>query len=141
MLSILIQSWSIRRTKHKVSALIGIALAAVILIVLIFPFVKRNRQDHTGIDQVDRVASADTLRHILYREPVTLRNEFESGNISIEEYEDQIGELRMEAARLMRERSEHRQRLLEAELALETEVQRVRKLRDNDETQDDAENA
>ena len=27
-----------------VSALIGIALAAVILVVLIFPFVKRNRQ-------------------------------------------------------------------------------------------------
>ena len=123
------------------SALIGIALAAVILIVLIFPFVKRNRQDPSGIDQVYRVASAETLRHLLYLEPVTLRNEFESGNISIEEYEDQIGELRLEAARLLRERSEHRQRLLEAELALETEVQRVKNLRANDEVRDDAQNA
>ena len=123
------------------SALVGIALAAVILIVLIFPFVKRNRQNPTGIDQVDRVASAETLRHLLYREPVTLRTEFESGNISIEEYEDQIGELRLEAARLLRERSQHRQRLLEAELALESEVQRVRNLRANDEVRDDAENA
>ena len=124
-----------------VSAFIGISLAAVILIVLIFPFVKRSRQAPPGIDQVDRVASAETLRHLLYREPVTLRNEFESGNISIEEYEDQIGELRLEAARLMRERSEHRQRLLEAELALESEVRRVRNLRANDEVRDDAENA
>ena len=123
-----------------VSALIGIALAAAILIVLIYPFVKRTRQDPTGIDQVDRVASAETLRHLLYREPVTLRNEFESGNITIEEYEDQIGELRLEAARLLRERSERRQRLLEAELALETEVQRIRNLRANDEVADDAEN-
>lgn len=122
------------------SALIGIVLAAVILIVLIFPFVRRNRQDPTGIDQVDRVASAETLRHLLYREPVTLRNEFESGNISIEEYKDQIGELRLQAARLLRERTEHRQRLLEAELALETEVQRVRSLRANNEVRDDAEN-
>ena len=123
-----------------VSALIGMALAAAILIVLIYPFVKRNRQDPTETDQVDKVASAETLRHLLYREPVTLRNEFESGNITIEEYEDQIGELRLEAARLLRERSEHRQRLLEAELALETEVQRVRNLRSNDEVRDGAEN-
>ena len=123
------------------SALIGIALAAVILIVLIFPFVKRNRQDATGVDQVDRIASAETLRHLLYREPVTLRNEFESGNITLDEYEDQIGELRVEAARLLRERSEHRQRLLEAELALETEVQRVRGLRAKDEVRDHADDA
>ena len=123
-----------------VSALIGMALAAVILIVLIYPFVKRNRQDPTETDQVDKVASAETLRHLLYREPVTLRNEFESGNITIEEYEDQIGELRLEAARLLRERSEQRQRLLEAELALETEVQRVRNLRAHDEVRDGAEN-
>ena len=123
------------------SALIGIALAAVILIVLIFPFVKRNRPEPTGIDQVDKVASAETLRHLLYAEPVTLRNEFESGNITLEEYEEQIDELRLKAARLLRERSEHRQRLLEAELALESEVRRVRNLRVNDEVQDDAENA
>ncbi len=123
------------------SALVGIALAAVILIVLIFPFIKRNKQELTGIDRANRVASAETLRHLLYREPVTLRNEFESGNISLEEYEDQIGELRLEAARLMRERSEHRQRLLEAELALETEVQRIRNLRTDREVRDDAENA
>ena len=123
------------------SALIGIALAAVILVVLIYPFVKRNRQNATEIDEVDRVASAETLRHLLYREPVTLRNEFEAGNITLEEYEDQIDELRVEAARLLRERSEHRQRLLEAELALESEVRRIRNLRVDDEVQDDAENA
>ena len=123
------------------SALIGIALAAVILVVLIYPFVKRTRQNATEIDEVDRVASAETLRHLLYGEPVTLRNEFESGNVTLEEYEDQIGELRIEAARLLRERSEHRQRLLEAELALESEVRRIRNLRVDDEVQHDAENA
>ena len=120
------------------SALIGIALAAVILIVLIYPFVSRRRNERDAGERIERVASADTLRHLLYREPVTLRNEFEAGNISIEEYEDQIGELRLEAARMMRERSEQRTRLLEAELALETEVRRVRNLRSKDESQDDA---
>ena len=120
------------------SALIGIALAAVILIVLIYPFVSKRRQEPGKVEAIERVASADTLRHLLYREPVTLRNEYESGNISIEEYEDQIGELRVEAARLMRERSERRTRLLEAELALETEVRRVRNLRTKGESQGDA---
>ena len=115
----------------------GIILAAVILTVLIFPFVKRRRPETPGVEPIDRVASADTLRHLLYREPVTLRNEFEAGNISIEEYEDQLGELRSEAAILMRRRAEQRSRLLEAELALELEVQRVRKLRTDGDSNED----
>lgn len=122
------------------SAIIGITLALVILVVLIYPFVTRRRQNPELPQPVERVASADTVRHLLYREPVTLRNEFESGNISIEEYEDQIGELRLEAARLLRRRSEHRNRLLEAELELETEVRRIRNLRADADSPDDAEN-
>lgn len=109
------------------AAIVGIILAAIIVIVLAYPFFGRRRVSADGPDRVDRVASADALRHLLYREPVTLRNEYESGNMSVEEYEEQLGELRVRAARLMRDRSEHRTRMLEAELALEREVQRVRR--------------
>ena len=111
------------------AAIVGIVLAAVILTVLIYPFAKKRKTESEGFEPIDRVASADTLRHLLYREPVTLRNEFEAGNISMEEYESQLGELRLDAAKLMRQRTEQRTRLLEAELELEMEVQRIRKLR------------
>ncbi len=121
------------------AALVGLVLAAVILAVLVYPFARRRKATVAGVEPIDRVASPDTLRHLLYREPVTLRNEYEAGNISIEEYEDQIGELRVEAARLMRQRAEHRTRLLEAELELEKEVQRVRGLRVDGETRDGSE--
>ena len=118
------------------SALVGILLAVVILVVLIYPFVARRRYKPAPGETIARVASSDTLRHLLYREPVTLRNEYEAGNISLDEYEDQIGELRLEAARMMRERSEHRARLLAAEIDLEMEVQRVRRLRSQGDPQD-----
>ena len=119
------------------SALVGITLAAIIMIVLIYPFIKARKSAPRNVDPVERVASADTLRHLLYREPLTLRHEYEAGNISIEEYESQLNELRHEAAILMRQRAENRTRLLEAELALEKEVQRVRGLRSQGEVQGD----
>ena len=103
------------------------------MIVLIYPFIKARKSSARNIEPVERVASADTLRHLLYREPLTLRHEYEAGNISIEDYESQLNELRYEAAILMRQRAENRTRMLEAELALEKEVQRVRDLRSQDE--------
>ena len=112
------------------AAIVGILLAAVIVAVLLYPLVKRRSNTSGNSDVVDRVASADTLRHLLYREPVTLRNEYESGNITADEYEEQLEELKLEAARLMRHRAEHRSRMIEAELAIELEVQRVRRHRD-----------
>ncbi len=110
-------------------------MAAVIVAVLVFPFVKRRSDASGDTDDVDRVASADTLRHLLYREPVTLRNEYESGNITSNEYEEQLEELKSEAARLMRQRAEYRTRVVEAELAIELEVQRIRRRRSADEAE------
>ena len=111
------------------AAIVGILLGVIIVIVLVYPFVGRRMTGSNIVDPVERVASADTLRHLLYREPVTLRNEFESGNITDDEYEEQLAELRERAARLMRDRAERRTQLLEAELALEREVQRIRQVR------------
>ena len=116
-------------------AIVGIILATVIVVVLVYPFVRWRSDASDNTDAVDDVGSADTLRHLLYREPVTLRNEYESGNITSDEYEGQLEELKFEAARLMRQRSEHRSRMIEAELAIELEVQRIRRLR----AEDDAE--
>ena len=116
------------------AAIIGIILAAIIVIVLIYPFMSRRRVSSPGTpDRIEQVASSDTLRHLLYREPVTLRNEYESGNITADEYEDQLAELRLRAAQLMRDRAEHRTQLLEAELVLEREVQRIRMAREEGE--------
>ena len=117
------------------AAIVGILLATVIVAVLLYPFVKRRSDVSGDTDAVDRVASADTLRHLLYREPVTLRNEYESGNITSNEYEEQLEELKLEAARLMRQRAEHRSRMIEAELAIELEVQRIRRHRGTDEAE------
>lgn len=117
------------------TAIVGILLAAVIVAVLVYPFVKRRSNAWGNTDVVDRVASSDTLRHLLYREPVTLRNEYESGNITADEYEEQLEELKLEAARLMRHRAEHRSRMIEAELAIELEVQHIRGRRSVDEAE------
>ncbi len=119
------------------AAIVGILLGVIIVIVLVYPFVGRRRAGSNSVDPVERVASADALRHLLYREPVTLRNEFESGNITDDEYEEQLTELRERAARLMRDRAERRTQLLEAELALEREVQRVRQTRVAGDVRDD----
>ena len=118
------------------ASIVGILLAAVIVAVLVYPFVKRRSIASGNAQIVDRVASADTLRHLLYREPVTLRNEYEAGNITAQEYEEQLEELKLVAARLMRQRAELRSRMIEAELAIEIEVQRIRQLRISDEVED-----
>ena len=123
------------------AAIVGIILAATIVIVLVYPFIKGRRAAAPATDPVDRVASADTLRHLLYREPVTLRNEFESGNISAREYEEQLGELRVRAAGLMQQRAKRRSQLLTAELELEREVQRIRRARETDINRDDSPDA
>ena len=120
------------------AAIVGIILAATIVIVLVYPFIKGHRNAAPATDQVDRVASADTLRHLLYREPVTLRNEFESGNITEREYEMQLEELRVRAAGLMQQRAERRNQLLAAELELEREVRRIRRARQASETKGDS---
>jgi len=120
-----------------VAAIVGIILAATIVIVLVYPFIKGRRNAAPAADQVDRVASADTLRHLLYREPVTLRNEFESGNITEREYEMQLEELRVRAAGLMQQRAERRNHLLAAELELEREVRRIRQARQASESKGD----
>ena len=117
------------------AAIVGILLAAIIVAVLVYPFVKRRSIASGNAQIVDRVASADTLRHLLYREPVTLRNEYEAGNITAQEYEEQLEELKLVAARLMRQRAELRSRMIEAELAIEIEVQRIRQLRISDEVE------
>ncbi|MCY4476277.1 MAG: hypothetical protein OXC83_12735 [Chloroflexi bacterium] len=119
------------------AAIVGIILAATIVIVLVYPFIKGRRNAAPAADQVDRVASADTLRHLLYREPVTLRNEFESGNITEREYEMQLEELRVRAAGLMQQRAERRNHLLAAELELEREVRRIRQARQASESKGD----
>ena len=118
------------------AAIVGILLAAVIVAVLVYPLVKRRSNTSGNAHVVDSLVSADTLRHMLYREPVTLRNEYESGNITAQEYEEQLEELKLEAAGLMRQRAEHRSRMIEAELAIELEVQRIRRQRSSSEVED-----
>ena len=117
------------------AAIVGILLATVIVAVLVYPFVKRRSNTSGHARAVDSVVSVDTLRHLLYREPVTLHNEYEAGNITAQEYEEQLEELKLEAARLMRQRAEHRSRMIEAELAIELEVQRIRRQRASDEVE------
>ena len=66
-----------------------------------------------------------------------MRNEFESGNITEQEYEMQLEELRVRAAGLMQQRAERRNQLLAAELELEREVRRIRRARQASEAKGD----
>ena len=109
--------------------IVSIILAATIVIVLAYPFVRKHRDEFSNSPDRSQLESADTLRYLLYREPVTLRNEYESGNITLAEYEEQLGDLRERAANMMRERAEQRTALISAELELEREVQRIRETR------------
>jgi len=108
-------------------AIVSILIAVTVLAVLAYPFLKRGNRNESPGAPTERLRSADTLRHLLYREPVTLRNDYEAGNITADEYREQLNEVRLQAAELMRERDEKRYQMIEAELAIEREVQRIRR--------------
>ena len=114
------------------AALFGAILAAIVVIVLLYPLVRQPRTDHTAVPDAEE---SRTERQNIYREITNLRNDFESGHISDSEYQRQLQPLRKAAALALRDEDEARASEIAAELNIETEVQQLRNaIRDEDTT-------
>ena len=114
------------------AALLGAILAAIVVVVLLYPLVRRPRTYHAAVPDVEE---SRTARHNVYREIANLRNDFESGHISESEYQQQLQPLRKAAALALRDEDEARTSEIATELNIETEVRQLRNaIRDEDTT-------
>ena len=96
---------------------LGIVLVLAALAVVVYPFVMVQRLKANSPDPlVQRLRAARTRT---YRQIEELDAELESGEIAQEEHEAQVHELRIAAARILREMS-----VLESDTASEAEIER-----------------
>ena len=95
----------------------GIVLVLVALAVVVYPFVIVQRRRANSTDPaVQRLRAARTRT---YRQIEELGAELESGEIGRKEHQAQVDELRITAARILREMS-----VLESDTATEAEIER-----------------
>ena len=95
----------------------GIVLVLAALAVVVYPFVIVQRRRANSTDPaVQRLRAARTRT---YRQIEELDAELKSGEIGREEHQAQVDELRMAAARILREMS-----VLESDTASEAEIER-----------------
>ena len=96
---------------------LGIVLVLAALAVVVYPFVNVRRPSGNAADPaVQRLRAARTR---IYRQIEELGAELKSGEIAQEEHEAQVHELRIAAARILREMS-----VLESDTASEAEIER-----------------
>ena len=96
---------------------LGIVLVLAALVVVVYPFVIVQRRRANSPDPaVQRLRAARTR---IYRQIEELGAELKSGEIAREEHEAQVHELRIAAARILREMS-----VLESDTATEADLER-----------------
>ena len=96
---------------------LGIVLVFAALVVVVYPFVIVQRRRVNSPDPaVQRLRAARTR---IYRQIDELDAELESGEIGREEHQAQVYELRMAAARILRDLS-----VLESDTATEADLER-----------------
>ena len=105
------------------AALLGALLAVVVVLVLLYPLVRRPRREQFD---TPRPEDSRVARQIIYREISHLRNDFESGHITESEYQRQLQPLRKAAALALRDEDEARANEIAIELNIEAEVQQLR---------------
>lgn len=105
------------------AALLGALLAAIVVLVLLYPLVRRPRGEQFDTPKPEE---SRATRQIIYREISNLRNDFESGHITESEYRHQLQPLRKAAALSLRDEDDARANEIAAELNIEAEVQRLR---------------
>ena len=97
--------------------MLGIVLVLAALAVVVYPFVIVQRRRANSTDPaVQRLRAARTRT---YRQIEELDAELKSGEIGREEHQAQVDELRMAAARILRDLS-----VLESDTASEAEIER-----------------
>ena len=119
------------------AALLGIVLALIIVAVIVTPFLRGGNRANSPQPNAIRPQSDDVDLKRIYGEIRTIRSEFDAGNLTDAEFIEQLGELRVMAARALRDQDQRRVRDIEAELMIEREVQRARSEAQDD--QDDLE--
>ena len=105
------------------NTLLGTALVLASLVVLIYPFVNRRRYAMAGDPQAERLRVA---RMRVYRQITDLEGDFQTGDLTEEDYDQQMRELRIAAARILQR--EEQLGLIESDRdALEREIEAARK--------------
>lgn len=107
-------------------ALLGIVLAIVIVAVIVTPFSRRTDRRLSHYAAEDRNGTENEEVSRIYGEIRTIKSELDAGNLTASEFEQQLGELRLAAARALRNQDRQRMRDIEAELMIEREVRNAR---------------
>ncbi len=97
---------------------IGTLIALISLTILLLPFFRSRWRTHTG-GFIDWPEEAIRQREAIYQNIGTLRQDFDMGNISAEEYRAQLDSYRRQAALALRQEDQLRSR----EEELEREIQ------------------
>ena len=107
------------------AVLIGALLAILVVVVLLYPFVKTRSRSHTpsksGDPDYNPTQSPLSSREMVYEDIRTLQLEHELGSIDDQEYQEHLRAYRMQAATTLRDQ-EH----LEIDRSLEEEILAVR---------------
>lgn len=102
--------------------LLGTTLVLISLGVLVYPFLNRRKYSMAGDPAVERLRVA---RLRVYRQIEDLEADFRSGELTQQDYEDQLKERRVEAAKIMMEEELYGVVMSEEEL-LEREIEAAR---------------
>jgi hypothetical protein len=103
--------------------LLGTTLVLISLAVLVYPFLNRRKYALAGDPSIERLRVA---RMRVYRQITDLEGDFQAGDLTQQDYEDQLRELRLAAARIMQQEERLGVTVSDAE-QLEREIQAARR--------------
>lgn len=103
--------------------LLGTTLVLVSLAVLLYPFINRRRYAMAGDAAIERLRAARTR---VYRQIADLEGDYEAGDLTRPDYELQLNEFRLAAARIM-QREEQLGAIDSDADALEREIEAARR--------------
>ena len=106
---------------------VGILIALISLTILLLPFFRSRWRTHTG-SFINWREEATRQREAIYQNIGTLRQDYDMGNISAEEYRVQLDSYRRQAALALRQGDQLRNR----EEELEREIQSLASTNDGD---------
>ena len=103
--------------------LLGTTLVLISLAVLVYPFISRRGYSLAGDPSIERLRVA---RMRVYRQIADLEGDYQAGDLTHEDHETQLNELKIAAARIMQR--EEQLGAVESDVeALEREIEAARK--------------
>ncbi len=103
--------------------LLGTALVLISLAVLVYPFINRRGYSLAGDPTIERLRVA---RMRVYRQIADLEGDYQTGDLTETDYELQMTELRVTAAKIMQREEQLGSVVSDAE-ALEREIEAARR--------------